>query len=1287
MYLKSLTLRGFKSFANATTLRFEPGITAVIGPNGSGKSNIVDALSWVMGEQGVKNLRGTSMEDVIFAGTSDRAPLGRAQVTLTIDNTDRTLDIDYTEVTISRTIFRNGGSEYAINGTQCRLLDIQELLSDTGLGQQMHVIVGQGRLDAILRADPSGHRAFIEEAAGILKHRKRKERALRKLDNTETNLSRLDDLLGEIHRQLGPLGRQARISRRAEGIQVALRDAQARLFAEDALLSRTRRNRTKVKLDEERRGLERVQGELAEVKGRIERLETLSAQSSPALSGLNQTWRSLSQIEERLRSVASLAGERSRSLAGQIVEHPGEDPSLLIQRADELSEQAGHQQEAVTSSRMAYDQATEARAGDEQRLASVRQTLAELRKSEQRRDAHIANCRELVAREEAAVQLAETRAKDHAAQRAALVVQRDDAVHRRDEVRERQRNAVHDGGKAWEQARSILQDRQDALGSKEEQLRGVQGRMIALQSTADALNETLEGHAASVSFRGGDTVEVLGGLADFIRIEDGWQEAMARAMGDYADALVVADASAMLAALERVLRERSARVALLHPSDDDVNDDADDAPTAGDGVADGDGVLASTDGVPDSADVVPDDADVEDGPLPASRLIRPNPRAVDTMLSARVTRAVRLLLADTAAVSDDRMALSALRTGPWRQAVTPQGTVFNRVGAGGGVPTAPSDLSLVSRRDEALEERSRIASTAETLRQEVEELRAARDAARAQVETEAKRRTEERLKARQMDDALQSATRTAERLSHQLATLDETLATTRGEGDTHRSKLEDLRLTLERMRHPDADGGDLDELEGRERKAEARLTGAREREVAAKLAWKESNDTLASLTRQQSLLRERADEAKVRRLRITAENERRRARIARMERIGHDATCIAGYVDRSVAEVTARREALQRRASGHDQELKGLRARRNELETAAGQRSRREHELDVERERQTAEAGQLTQRISDALGMGVDELIAGYGPDRPVPVLDDTGRAVPREDEEGTSAASVSSESGSVESTVAAVPGSGSEPGSISEVAATSYVTVPYRREEQVKRLEKARRDLKALGKVNPLATEEFDALRDRNQYLNDQRQDIASSRDDLLQLIRDLDATMTQAFASAFDDTAQAFAKVFATLFPGGTGRLRLENPDDMLTTGVVVEASPAGKRVKQLSLLSGGERSLTALALLFAIFTARPSPFYVMDEVEAALDSVNLSRLLGALQDLRSHAQLIIITHQQRTMAIADALYGITMRADGVTAVMSQRLDRSHGGPDGAHGNDGSGGDGNGKVSDRPR
>ena len=296
MYLKELTLRGFKSFASATTLRFAPGITAVIGPNGSGKSNIVDALAWVMGEQGAKALRGTQMEDVIFAGTSSRPPLGRAQVSLTIDNSDHTLDIDYSEVTISRTIFRNGGSEYAINGSQCRLLDIQELLSDTGLGQQMHVIVGQGRLDAILRADPAGHRAFIEEAAGILKHRKRKERALRKLANTERNLSRLDDLLGEIHRQLGPLGRQARISRRAEAIQVTLRDAQSRLYAQDAVEAADRLETVRGQLAEVRSRLSAAQQSLAGVKVRIEQVESLVSRSSPAIASIGEIWHRYAQL-------------------------------------------------------------------------------------------------------------------------------------------------------------------------------------------------------------------------------------------------------------------------------------------------------------------------------------------------------------------------------------------------------------------------------------------------------------------------------------------------------------------------------------------------------------------------------------------------------------------------------------------------------------------------------------------------------------------------------------------------------------------------------------------------------------------------------------------------------------------------------------------------------------------------------------------------------------------------------------------------------------------------------
>ena len=442
---------------------------------------------------------------------------------------------------------------------------------------------------------------------------------------------------------------------------------------------------------------------------------------------------------------------------------------------------------------------------------------------------------------------------------------------------------------------------------------------------------------------------------------------------------------------------------------------------------------------------------------------------------------------------------------------------------------------------------------------------------------------------------------------------------------------------------------DFDELDERERTLERDLNLAREHEVAAKIAWTEASRKGESLTRQAGLLRDNAKEAVERRARIESLNERRRDQAAHLQGVADDAREVAAMVERTLQGVAAERDKLQEAASSHDDELKTLRAQRNEIEPKVTDLTGREHALDVNRERLAAEAGQLMQKVSDELGLTLEELVREYGPDQPVPVLDDDGNPVPLEHMDGES-------DGNADDAATDAPDAAAD----SVTDPSRFQTVPYNRQEQQKRLDKARRDLAALGKINPLATEEFEALEERNKYLNDQRNDVVESRDDLMQLIKDLDSTMVEVFKSAFDDTAEAFEKMFATLFPGGTGRLRLENPEDLLTTGVLVEASPAGKRVKQLSLLSGGERSLTALALLFAIFTARPSPFYVMDEVEAALDDVNLTRLIDAFNELRAHAQLIIITHQQRTMSIADALYGVTMRADGVTAVVSQKLDK---------------------------
>lgn len=1245
MYLKELTLRGFKSFASATTLRFEPGVTAVVGPNGSGKSNIVDALTWVMGEQGAKNLRGASMEDVIFAGTSSRPPLGRAQVSLTIDNTDHTLDIDYTEVTISRTIFRNGGSEYAINGASARLLDIQELLSDTGLGQQMHVIVGQGRLDAILRADPGGHRAFIEEAAGILKHRKRKERAIRQLANTQANLSRLDDLLGEIRRQLGPLGRQARISRKAEGIQVTLRDAQSRIYADDASVALARMDSARKDLTSVRGELAEMQRELGRVRLRIEQVEALSAQANPAIAQVNQTWHGLSQIEERLKSLASLARERARSTRGRVVGEFGEDSVILKRRAAELERQAQIQANTVAELRLALDKAVERRADDEKKLASVRQTITELRQSAQQRGAQIANLRELVAREESAVQLAESRTADFTAQQASLTRQRDETQAQIESLERENNDIGDDGEESLGNAKELLRQRQESLTALQRRRRDLDSTMISLSAKADALKDALESRNASQELEADREVDVLGRLADFIRIREGWEEAVAHALGAFAGAMVVPTAANMLHALQRAQSDQLGKAVVLHPIRDHAVNAAED-PSEG----------SSADGAEDTESSYADAADCDDGgggaaSGSAGALVSANPHCGDQERAVQVVRSVRSLLSGVAAVESRAEAVEALAGRRWRQAVTRAGESINRVGAVGGSSLSQSDLSLAARRDRALQQANELHGGIDLVAQETRLAERQRDEAQHAVDEATRIRTELRLKAQEAQRAIQSALDGQASLVRQIGGLNDRLAQTEEDGEAHRLKLDDLRRALGAAQESQAANADSEELAKRERDLESALSAASGAEVAAQIAWNEASHTAQSLARQAELLKTQASEVSQRRARIAALNERYSKQAAGMDRIAADALAVAGMVRESIADAVARREALQVAASGHDEELKHLRVQRGELEPKTDALQHSEHAIDVERERLSTTFGQLTQRVSDELGMSVDELVAEYGPDKPVPVLDEHGQPVPLEGGVGNNAGESTQEAGD---DAAAADGRGDGD------AQSSYQSVAYAREEQVKRLERARRDLAALGKVNPLATEEYDALQARNQYLNDQRNDVASSRDDLMKLITQLDTTMTDVFASAFDDTAKAFSQVFATLFPGGTGRLRLENPDDLLGTGVIVEASPAGKRVKQLSLLSGGERSLTALALLFAIFTARPSPFYVMDEVEAALDDANLTRLLDALDQLREHAQLIIITHQQRTMSIADALYGVTMRSDGVTAVVSQKLDR---------------------------
>ena len=879
----------------------------------------------------------------------------------------------------------------------------------------------------------------------------------------------------------------------------------------------------------------------------------------------------------------------------------------------------------MADARIALDKATEERADDEKKLASVRQTLTELRKTAQERDAQIARLRELIAREESAVQLATSRAKDYASQRDLLTSQRDDAQQQLDALRSEADSIADDDGAALDAARATLAECRERLNELADKQREIQSKIISLKAKADALADTLGSRNASGSLERDTDVASLGRLTDFIHVAEGWEEAVAHALDQHASAIVVPEAGNMLHALERAREDKLGKAVVLTAS---IAGD----PATEPGTESEESSAENTAAAPRSGNAL-------------AALVTANPDAKNPAQAEAVVHTVRLLLADVAMAGTADEAQHIVASGEAMRAVTKNGETFTHgVAAVGGSSISQSDLSLAARRDKALAQVKQLAAQDGGMAEQVAEAKAKRDEAARLVDQESAKRTEARLKAQQAEKSLKSATDRVASFTRQLEQLDRKITETQENRNEHQLKLDDLNRALASARQSTAEHADFDELDERERTLERGLNLTREHEVAAKIAWTEASRKGESLSRQAGLLRDNAREAAERRARIEALNDRRREQAAHLQGVADDARAVAAMVEHTLHDVAAKRDELQAAASSHDEELKALRAQRNQIEPKVTDLTGREHALDVNRERLAAESGQLMQKVSDELGLTLEELVSGYGPEQPVPVLDDEGNPVPLDETEA--------EAGTEEGET------GGETGTNGDSAL--FKTVPYNRQEQKKRLDKARRDLAALGKINPLATEEFEALEERNKYLNDQRNDVVKSRDDLMQLIKDLDSTMVQVFKSAFDDTAEAFEQMFATLFPGGTGRLRLENPEDMLTTGVLVEASPAGKRVKQLSLLSGGERSLTALALLFAIFTARPSPFYVMDEVEAALDDVNLTRLINAFNELRAHAQLIIITHQQRTMSIADALYGVTMRADGVTAVVSQKLER---------------------------
>jgi chromosome segregation protein len=1152
VFLKSLTLKGFKSFADPVTMVLEPGVTVVVGPNGSGKSNVVDAIAWVLGAQAPSAVRSQKMDDVIFAGTAKRPALGRAEVGLTIDNSAGLLPIEFTEVTVSRTLFRTGESEYAINSVPCRLLDVQELLSDSGVGRQQHVIVSQGQIDAVLNARPEDRRSIVEEAAGVLKFRKRKERAERRLEATEGSLLRVQDLLREVRRQLRPLERQAEAARRHGELAGEL-DALRLFLAGREIASLRARLQALAGERAAQSGDERaLRAELAALDTDV--LATEARLGAVGGADLGDRLLRVDQLRERARGLASLLAERRRGLerdrgrlldTGLVATLEADAAQVRAELAqvavgvDEVipSHDAVVADEAAFAARRAEVQAAPAAAGGagasavaaevRGELRTHRQGLQQLRDEAARLDRRLTD---LAGRAEALAGVI-------AGERAAAA----DAEAARGPLVDEQ--VAADERVLRAQAASTAAD--DARAAADADARGWRARADALALALD------EARARAGAARLEGVAGLVGTLLDLVEVDDGWAAAFEAAAGEALGAVVVDGIEA-------------ARRSLLLLDE-------------GDGTG---AVLALGVAPGPAVPVAPGE--------PVRGHVRSRHSAVAALLDALVGPAV-------AVDGGWEQALDVALAHPGAVVVTLDGHRFGptgwrlRVAAAGATGAALDEATERAAAAEA--DLARCEGRARAARAELEAARLG--------EADARRRLDAHdLRARVAAEALARAESEHAAVAAERAALADARRDVADRLGSQEARVAELQLVL-----PGLEAEESAEAEQARARQQARV---RLEEEAAALAGRrrQLDVQLAGLREREAFLQRRLADLEERLVADAEERVHAAERRQRLERRLDAVDRLAAVVDAHRSTVEVHHEALQAERRRLSDEARGIAHHLDELRR---RRHGAEQRLEAARERERrAELEEAEVRVR------VEGAVEGL-----------------RRDLDAEPDAALAAECPPLPDGVTAA--------------------------QRARDLE---RELRLLGPINPLALEEFTALQERHAFLEGQLEDVRSTRRDLLRVIKAVDLEIETVFGAAFADVARHFEQLFATLFPGGSGKLVLTAPENLLETGVEVEAKPSGKNVKKLSLLSGGERSLTALAFLFAVFRARPSPFYVMDEVEAALDDVNLHRFLGLVEQFRDEAQLIIVSHQKRTMEAADCLFGVTMQPGGSSKVVSERI-----------------------------
>ncbi len=1113
----SLTLRGFKSFASATTFEFTPGINAVVGPNGSGKSNVLDALAWVMGEQGAKSLRGGSMKDVIFAGSGEagsgdgaqRAPLGRAKVTLTFDNSDGTLSIPADRVQISRTMFRSGGSEYEINGSPARLADIQDLLSEAGLGQQMHVLVGQGQLDAVLHATAQQRRDMIEQAAGVVKYRRRQEKTSRKLESVASNVTRLSDLVAELDSQLQPLSEQAESAATARQLQARIRQLEAVLLARQLGILQAEQTQA---LASEAEGTRRAET----LKEQLEAARAASAKHQQEQNRLNAEvtacQKALSTLREsaaRVRTVQSIAAERVRTYRVELTE-------------------------ATAAARAGYERALELL---EERREEAERAVESYASFEERYDAALKNV------EKAASEVAQTeRASGEAAQSRAR------AQAQLDAARAAAVEATRAYAAAAERAATLREALGQSLGEAPAELGAESAEAVFDPETGELVEPSSEAEGASL-------LRVL----DAVQIDPEYARAASAALTSLATAaLSVSVEGAEVSHLRGDKGDESSESAAKELSTE---------------------LPEST--LPESTlpeSTLPESCAAELRELgirPATEMIEPLSEdaaalaGIDEHALARVTAALGERLAGVLFAPDAASAEQALhllaenniagqRT-MWR-IFDPAGTEHTRYSllypAEGASPLELAAAyraasQVVTRTRAELDEAEQAVQQAQTAAESAVE--AEREAAKAAGMASA-----EHARARAQAESLEAS---AQNIQNERARLNE------------------------------------------------RLTAAEESVAEARTAYESAR------TREDSYLAGTGEQA-------PAATIERRA-----QRLGEVLAEQVSEREQQLHELSGALKNAQEGLTSTNDEVQDLQAAHAAALTLL---ARTQTEAARVQERVQA----LAERARLVTGLTLEQLEEEYSEQLPVDVPAD-------EASENAAPENTGSEN--------SAPETAPEPASETAEASTESVRA---------RLKATRAELEALGAINPLALEEYEALSERHAYLNQQIEDLKATRRDLNTVMDEVSSHIAEVFTAAMEDINTHYRRIFETLFPGGEGHLELDDPSDPLNSGVEIHARPAGKKVKRLSLLSGGERSLASLALLIAIYMSRPSPFYALDEVEAALDDRNLSRLLQVIGELGERSQLIVVTHQKRTMQIAETLYGVSMRG-GVSTVLSQQME----------------------------